>query len=105
MPDDPHVITLEDAKPMTTAYRESDCYVQYARRKAVAFSIEAINRLTAQAGVAGIRCYFAHDSTDKLTLVLCAYDSDGNDLLTELAEMALPCPQYCSRDNELNSQA
>lgn len=100
---DQHVITLEEAKPMTVAYRESSCYDTYEKRKAVAFSKDAINRLMAQEGVTGIRCYFAHDSNGFLTLLLCAYNADGNDLVGELAEMGMPCPNFCSENNDLNS--
>jgi hypothetical protein len=108
---DSHGISLEMAARMTKAYRDAGINVV----KASAFSREAFERVLAQEGCVGIRCYYAFkllsidpemdpDEDQKMTLVIVGTDERGNDLFEgELAEMSLSCPIICPADNPLNS--
>ncbi len=102
---DTHEISLPEAKIMTTAYRNSAFFTENGNRRAIAFNKEAILRVVEQQGSNGLRCYFALDKDNLITLVLAAYDPDGNDIVgadKQLAEWGRPCPVFCSIDNDLN---
>jgi hypothetical protein len=108
---DSHGISLEMAARMTQAYRDAGINVV----KASAFSREAFERLLAQEGCEGIRCYYAfkllsidpeldQNLDGHLTLVMVGTDREGNDIYNgELAEMSYCCPYVCPQDNPLNS--
>ena len=101
---DSHVISLQAAGSMTAAWRNLSTYSNSENRIAVAFAREAIERVLFQnENLAGLRFYFALDSKQQITLVICGYDGQGNDLTRELADNGNPCPSICADANGLNS--
>ncbi|HET9514631.1 MAG TPA: hypothetical protein VFO95_11945, partial [Gemmatimonadales bacterium] len=58
-----------------------------------------------QPGARGIRFYYGEESEGESTrLVAVAVDENGNDIVSgELADFGIPCPPFCSGENELNS--
>lgn len=71
--------------------------------KARFFGKDIINQILDQEGCMGIRVYFGQDEDGNRQLVLAGADSDENDLLDLVADTSIPCPNYCSSNNALNS--
>ena len=96
-----HEISLEDASALTGRYRAQMSGTQI---KGGYFGKNAILDVVGQEGCVGIRYYYGLDPDDKHVLVIVGVDSDGNDL-TEgmILEFSMPCPDYCSATNDLNT--
>jgi hypothetical protein len=71
--------------------------------KARFFGKDVINQILDQEGCMGIRVYFGQDGDGNRQLVLAGADSDENDLLDLVADTSIPCPNYCSSSNALNT--
>ena len=67
------------------------------------FGKNVLGTILAQSGCMGIRMYFGQDSDGKLNLVICGADANTNDMLANIADISLACPQVCSTLNDLNS--
>lgn len=67
------------------------------------FGKEILQQILDQSGCMGIRIYFGQDEDGNRQLVLTGADSDENDLLDLVADASVPCPNYCSSANALNS--
>jgi len=95
-----HKILLSEAKEMTAAYRAT---MTAADIKGGYFSKSEILGLLRQDDCVGFRYYYGIDNGQKV-LVLVGADRDENDLVTGIIlERAIPCPNQCSEDNDLNS--
>lgn len=67
------------------------------------FGRDILLQLLNQNGAKGIRMYFAQDSNDVLQLVICAADSDENDMCALVADYSVICPSRCGKNNALNN--
>ena len=114
-----HDISLQTAIDMTTAYRsnrETILASGYQNQDILplseTFNRDAIDRLLAVDGCAGIRIYYGMDSSDKVHAILVAVNEgnedliEGNSLLNEepvIIEVGLRCPPSCPPASVLNS--
>ena len=114
-----HDISLQTAIDMTTAYRsnretilDSGYQNQDILPLSETFNRDAIDRLLAVDGCAGIRIYYGMDSSDKVHAILVAVNEEnedlivGNSLLNEepvIIEVGLRCPPSCPSPSDLNS--
>jgi len=63
-----------------------------------------ILRILGQPDCVGLRTYYAIDENGKQQLIFVGVDKDGNDLYKGIvADRSLPCPNFCSTKNPLNS--
>ena len=96
-----HEISLSEAASMTKKYRDQ---MGAGDRKGGFFGRDAIERILAQHECVGIRFYYGLDVDEKQVLVLTGTKADEDDLYNRfLAELSIPCPNYCGADNPLNS--
>ncbi len=96
-----HSITLADGAELTARYREQ---MTAGQIKGGFFGKEALMRILEQEGCTGIKYYYGLDASDKQVLVLVGAESTCDDMVEgELAEISLPCPDYCGTPNVLNS--
>jgi hypothetical protein len=96
-----HQISLNDAAALTSRYR-----AQMGTRilKGGFFGKDAIQAILNQADCVGIRYYYGLDANNIQVLVLVGTNAKGDDLVNgELAEMSIPCPDWCGGPNALNS--
>jgi hypothetical protein len=98
-----HDIPLPDAAVLTKNYRDQfGPGVNYI--KAEYFSQESINSILAQANCIGLRIYYGLDDNGIQRLVVVGVTADQNDMTSGvILENGVPCPQYCSTSNPLNS--
>lgn len=92
-------ITLADGAELTANYRHNFP----ERTLAHYYGRDILNRLLAQEGCVGIRIYYGIDEDQNPQLVIVGVDSDENDLVELVADTSVPCPNYCSIPNALNS--
>lgn len=97
-----HSISINDAAELTRNYRESS---ESGAIIAEFFGREALERILAQEGCVGIRCYYGQKEDGKPALVLVGADANEEDLLdgSEIAQAGDPCPPNCASANPLNS--
>ena len=70
--------------------------------KAHFFGHVIIERILAQPGCVGIRCYYALDENGKQQLIIVGVDSNENDLYEGvIAERSIPCPPKCANGSPL----
>jgi hypothetical protein len=70
--------------------------------KAHFFGHVIIERILAQLGCVGIRCYYALDENGKQQLIIVGVDSNENDLYEGvIAERSLTCPPRCPTNSPL----
>jgi hypothetical protein len=68
------------------------------------FTRDCFDSILAQTGCAGIRYYYALNTSLEPCIVVTGVDVSGNDLCNGvLIEMSIPCPNMCSTANFLNS--
>ncbi|HQV00759.1 MAG: hypothetical protein JNK61_03385 [Bacteroidia bacterium] len=67
------------------------------------FGKDAIVALLDQPGCVGVRFYIGLNSSGKKTMVLFGVDAKGVDLVAYVADQNVPCPNYCSDSNSLNT--
>ncbi|MBL0341323.1 MAG: hypothetical protein IPP71_10515 [Bacteroidetes bacterium] len=97
-----HYISLAEAATMTARFRES---ITPGNKIAGYFGGDAIREILDQDGCVGMRYYYGLNSDEKPVLILVGVTADNDDLYQgKLAEMSLPCPDYCATDNPLNKE-
>lgn len=73
-------------------------------RTAVFYGKEKLQDLLAQSDCQGIRVYFGWNETNEvMELVLVGADSNEDDILENILDCGIPCPNNCSSSNALNS--
>ncbi len=83
---------LDTAAKWTKNYRTA----KPAGIKAHFFGRNIIERILAQPGCMGIRCYYALDDNGVQQLIMVGADKDENDMYNGvIAELSRPCPPYC----------
>jgi len=96
-----HSISLSKAAEFTANYRQS------AGQGAIIagyFGETTLKNILNQDGCVGIRFYYGLDNNGDPKMVLVGADTDENDLIDGIiAEKSYPCPPYCSKQNQLNS--
>lgn len=96
-------LLLAVAATNTLNYRKSTFYADGIKGGLI--GIETINALLSQAGCIGIRFYIGKDAAGKKTAVLYGVNAAGVDLTAYVCDQAVPCPNYCSAGNVLNTDA
>ena len=94
-----HVITLAEAAQMTKTYR----LIFGTTFLGGSISKQAILNLLAQDGAKDLRIYMARKADLAPNFVLCAVDTNGNDILTMVLDRTNVCPPQCGNANVLNS--
>ena len=97
MPDQ-HSIKLNDAKTLTSRYRDS---VSDETIRAFKFERSAITELFAQDDVAGLRVYLGREPDGSLQAVLVATNSEGRDITDVVMNHASRCPANCDQNSGL----
>lgn len=96
--DEAEEFPLETAGQWTANYRAANPN----KIKAHFFGYKIIKKILAQEGCVGIRCYHALDDKGVQQLIMVGADANQNDLINGIiAEVARPCPPYCSTPNPL----
>ncbi|MBL0340833.1 MAG: hypothetical protein IPP71_07870 [Bacteroidetes bacterium] len=96
-----HDISLDDAAEMTARFRGT---ITPGNKIGGFFGRDAIKAILDQSGCVGIRYYYGLDANNKPVLILVGVKTDNEDQYEErLAELSLPCPDYCATDNPLNN--
>jgi hypothetical protein len=93
IPPSDHTISLDEALEMVRRYRESKPTERPT--PTLIFHRKAYDRILGQPGCVGIRAYPALRDDDRETVVLVGVDEKGSDMLGELAEIAVECPDVC----------
>lgn len=84
---------IAKAAEWTSNYRNANP----GKLKAHFFGKEIINRILNQEKCVGIRCYYALDENGVQQMIIVGADKEENDLFNGIvAEMARPCPPFCS---------
>jgi len=95
-----HTITLDQATSYVENFRFSPTAPSI---KALYFGREAFDKILAQSGVVGIRCYYAKNPDGTDGLVLVGVDAQGNDLMDgPFQDAGFPCPPFCGAPTPLN---
>jgi hypothetical protein len=100
MTNNPHVISLDEAKSMTHAYQNATQF----QGLTVASMIDkvAYQLVMDQTGCVNIRTYFALNSEQKLTIVIVGVDANGADMTDGvLLNRAFLCPEKCPQNSPL----
>jgi hypothetical protein len=92
-------ITLSEGAALTKEYRSRNS----SSIKAHFFGKEVLSQLLDQEGCMGIRMYYGQDEDGNSELVLVGADASENDMLDLIIDNSVPCPNYCSSPNALNS--
>lgn len=93
------IISQEDAEALTSNFRSEFS----GQTQGVFFGKEVLDTLLTQDGAIGIRGYFGLDESGKMTLVLAAAKTNEDDILDNVADQGVPCPNRCGSPNFLNS--
>ena len=100
MANNPHVISLDEAKSMTHAYQNATQF--QGLTVASMIDKDAYQLVMDQAGCVNIRTYFALNEAGTLTIVVVGVDDNGDDMTKGvLLDMATVCPIFCSTNSEL----
>lgn len=67
------------------------------------FGKEILKEVLDQEGCMGIRIYFGQDEDGNRQLVAVGADASENDMLDLVIDNSVPCPNFCSSPNSLNS--
>jgi hypothetical protein len=96
-----HAISLEEAGEFTARYREG---LAPEAKIGGFFGKATLERILNQTDCVGIRYYYGIDNNNAQVLVLVGALADQDDIVDgELAEISLPCPNWCGKSNALNS--
>jgi hypothetical protein len=97
-----HSISINDAAALTRNYRDTS---KSGAIIAEFFGKEALERILAQEGCVGIRCYYGKKEDGTPALILIGADENEDDLIDgdEIAQAGNPCPPFCASTNHLNS--
>jgi hypothetical protein len=97
--DEAEEFPIDVASKWTAAYRANN------PNKTVGhfFGYKIVQRILAQEGCVGIRCYYATDEQGKPQLIMVGTDANQNDIVTPgiVAEVSRPCPTFCGTPNPL----
>jgi hypothetical protein len=100
MSNNPHVISLDEAKSMTHAYQNATQF--QGLTVASMIDKDAYQLVMDQTGCVNIRTYFALNSEQKLTIVIVGVDANGADMTDGvLLNMSLLCPVNCPQNSQL----
>jgi hypothetical protein len=95
-----HLMPVEDAAELTANYRNA----HPGEIMGGFFGRDAIQSILSQPGCVGIRYYYGSQIDGTPVLVMVGADANMNDLWTgTIIEMSMPCPNFCSTTNPLNS--
>ena len=98
--DENHAIAKSDAAQLTARYRVG---LPPGSKIGGFFGKAALVKILNQPDCVGIRYYYGKDNTNSPVLVLVGATANQDDLVDgELAEISLPCPNWCGRANVLN---
>lgn len=92
-------ITLNEGAALTKEYRSRNSSAVKGRF----FGKEILRQLLDQEGCMGIRIYYGQDEDGNSELILVGADASENDILDLIADHSVPCPNFCSSANPLNS--
>ena len=67
------------------------------------FGKNKIGDLLRQTGSMGIRVYYAIDDSGVQQLIMVAAKANKDDMLEQVLDMSIPCPDQCGANNVLNS--
>lgn len=97
-----HSISIEGAADLTRNYRNTS---ESGAIIAEFFGKDALERILAQEGCVGIRCYYGKKENGTPALILVGTDANEDDLIDgdEIAQAGNPCPPYCASANALNN--
>ena len=88
-------ITVQQGATMTAAFR-----TKFPNEiKAHFFGKDILNTILAQNGCEGIRFYQGVNTNGELELVIVGADTNENDMLNFIGDMACPCPDRCDTNN------
>lgn len=93
------MIIVKDGANMTANFRSNFPN----EKKGYFFGRYKIEELLNQTGAMGIRVYFGQNNDGELSMVLVAAEANWDDNLNTILDTGVPCPDYCSTDNALNS--
>jgi hypothetical protein len=100
MSNNPHVISLDEAKSMTHAYQNAAQF--QGLTVASMIDKDAYQLVMDQPGCVNIRTYFALNEAGTLTIVVVGVDDNGDDMTQGvLLDKANNCPINCSVVSEL----
>jgi len=100
MSNNPHVISLDEAKSMTHAYQNAAQF--QGLTVASMIDKDAYQLVMDQPGCVNIRTYFALNEAGTLTIVVVGVDDNGDDMTQGvLLDMATNCPIFCATNSEL----
>lgn len=100
MSNNPHVISLDEAKQMTHAYQNSTQF--QGMTIACKIDKEAYQLVMNQPNCVSVRTYFGLNSEEKLTIVVVGVDAEGEDMTDGvLVNRGQDCPNFCNIDSPL----
>ena len=94
-----HSMSAPEAAELTQAFRDAN-----APGTVIAGYLDraVLDQVLSESGVAGLRIYQGMNPDGSPAVVVVGVDSQGNDLDDgTIAEMARPCPPFCSRSGAL----
>lgn len=91
-------ITLDEAKEFVKSFRE-----RFPEEiKGSFIGAENVQKILAQEGCIGIRCYHGYDDTNgRMNLVIVGVDEDEKDMTKMIMNRNIPCPSYCDTSSAL----
>src|SRR5688572_10997861 len=95
-----HQISLLEAAELTRRYRDTATVPVI---KGEYFSRDSIQMLLDHPLAVGIRIYYGLQADLTPCMVICAVESNKNDVLDVVLEMGKICPSHCGVNNPLNS--
>jgi hypothetical protein len=97
--DEAEEFSLETSAQWTSNYRAANPN----KIKAHFFGRKIIEKILAQPGCKGIRCYYALDDKGVQQMIMVGADANENDMCHGIvAEVSRPCPTFCGTPNLLN---
>lgn len=100
IPSREHVIPLPAARALVAAHRS-----QAGSDAALGgyFARDAIDRVLAQPGCAGLRFYYGRHEDGSLALVVVGVNAAGADMTATTIDNHQPCPPYCDPTSALTT--
>ncbi|MFT6500816.1 MAG: hypothetical protein ACJASQ_000926 [Crocinitomicaceae bacterium] len=92
-------ISLSTGSALTAEYRAQNP----GETKGHFYGKDILNDLLDQSGCMGIRIYYGIDGDGNKELVLVGADQEECDLTDLVVDVSSPCPNRCSKENDLNS--
>lgn len=92
---DSHMLPTRTGADLVRRYHDHMSKHDLELFRSVSFHAEAIKRLLAQDGAAGVRFSLGINDEGSVTLVGFAVDKNGNVVGPEVIDNAHPCPPWC----------